>query len=48
MGTRLSAPWGSLGPIQAFSWCHWATGCRGRAIMSFQCFTSPGPLFQDR
>lgn len=33
---------------QAFSWCHWATGCRGRAIMSFQCLTSPGPLFQDR
>lgn len=33
---------------QAFSWCHCATACRGRAIMSFQCFTSPGPLFQDR
>lgn len=36
--------WGA----QAFSWCHCATACRGRAIMSFQCFTSPGPLFQDR
>lgn len=36
------------GGAQAFSWCHCATACRGRAIMSFQCFTSPGPLFQDR
>lgn len=48
MGTWSLSPLGLLWPIQAFSWCHWATGCRGRAIMSFQCFTSPGPLFQDR
>lgn len=33
---------------QALRACHWATLVRGRASMSFQCFTSPGPLFHDR
>ncbi|KAG7265734.1 hypothetical protein CRUP_005249 [Coryphaenoides rupestris] len=28
--------------------CHWDTAERGRPIMSFQCFTSAGPLFHDR
>lgn len=33
---------------QALRACHWATLVRGRASMSFQCFTSAGPLFHDR
>lgn len=33
---------------QALRACHWATLVRGRPIMSFQCFTSAGPLFHDR
>lgn len=33
---------------QALRECHWATLVRGRASMSFQCFTSAGPLFHDR
>lgn len=43
--------WGTrreLGADQALRACHWATLVRGRASMSFQCFTSPGPLFHER
>lgn len=40
--------WERLEGNQALRACHCATLVRGLLNMSFQCFTSAGPLFHDR
>lgn len=48
IGMEMTLGWWVSGPPQALRACHWATAVRGWPIMSFQCFTSAGPLFHER
>lgn len=50
-GTKVRGYGVRVGPDegdQALRACHCATLVRGLLSMSFQCFTSAGPLFHDR